>query len=151
MVFFSLNQHYNIIICVFWFELFLRWAMWPMGLLFCLLLNNHWANFNQTWYKASLSEGNSNMFKWILRVIKGDFSTCMCNGIVNREISGVMCFLFTQDIIFIPHTTTCGGYNVLYPSVSPFVSPGFFLSAQLLWNLSTNFVKIYSLNEEHNV
>ena len=28
-----------------------------------LLLQNHWANFNQTWHKASLSEGDSNLFK----------------------------------------------------------------------------------------
>ena len=26
---------------------------------FHLLLQNHWANFNQTWHKASLGEGNS--------------------------------------------------------------------------------------------
>ena len=29
-----------------------------------LLLQNHWANFNQTWHKASLSEGDSSLFKW---------------------------------------------------------------------------------------
>jgi hypothetical protein len=28
-----------------------------------LLLQNHQANFNQTWYKASLGEGNSKLFK----------------------------------------------------------------------------------------
>ena len=38
MVFSSLNQRYDIIICVYWFEFFLRWAMWPMGLLF--VINN---------------------------------------------------------------------------------------------------------------
>ena len=30
---------------------------------FHLLLQNHWANFNQTWHKASLGEGNSSLFK----------------------------------------------------------------------------------------
>ena len=28
-----------------------------------LLLQNHWANFNQTWHKASLGEGDSSLFK----------------------------------------------------------------------------------------
>ena len=31
---------------------------------FYLLLQNHWANFNQTWHKASLGEGDSSLFKW---------------------------------------------------------------------------------------
>ena len=31
---------------------------------FHLLLQNHWANFNQTWHKASLGEGDSSLFKW---------------------------------------------------------------------------------------
>ena len=31
---------------------------------FHLLSNNHRANFNQTWYKASLVEGNSSLFEW---------------------------------------------------------------------------------------
>ena len=30
---------------------------------FHLLLQNHWANFNQTWHKASLGEEDSNLFK----------------------------------------------------------------------------------------
>ena len=30
---------------------------------FHLLLQNHWVNFNQTWHKASLGEGNSSLFK----------------------------------------------------------------------------------------
>ena len=29
-----------------------------------LLLQNHWPNFNQTWHKASLGEGDSSLFKW---------------------------------------------------------------------------------------
>ena len=29
-----------------------------------LLLQNHWANFNQTWNKAYLIEGNLGFFKW---------------------------------------------------------------------------------------
>ena len=31
---------------------------------FHLLLHNHWANFNQTWHKASLGKGDSSLFKW---------------------------------------------------------------------------------------
>ena len=31
---------------------------------FHLLLQNHWTNFNQTWPKASLGEGNSSLLKW---------------------------------------------------------------------------------------
>ena len=31
---------------------------------FQLLLNNHLANFNQTWHKASLGKGDSQLFKW---------------------------------------------------------------------------------------
>ena len=31
---------------------------------FHLLLQNHWANFNQTWHKASLDERDSILFKW---------------------------------------------------------------------------------------
>ena len=31
---------------------------------FHLLLQNHWANFNQTWHKASLGEGDSSLFEW---------------------------------------------------------------------------------------
>jgi hypothetical protein len=30
---------------------------------FRLLLQNHWANFNQTWHKSSLGEGHSSLFK----------------------------------------------------------------------------------------
>ena len=31
---------------------------------FHLLLQNHWANFNQTWRKASLGKGDWSLFKW---------------------------------------------------------------------------------------
>jgi hypothetical protein len=31
---------------------------------FRLLLQNHWANINQTWHKSSLGGGNSKLFKW---------------------------------------------------------------------------------------
>jgi hypothetical protein len=31
---------------------------------FRLLLQNHWANFNQTWNKSSLGGGDSKLFKW---------------------------------------------------------------------------------------
>ena len=39
-----------------------------------LLLQNHWANFNQTWHKASLGEGDSSFFfKWRARpFLRGD-------------------------------------------------------------------------------
>ena len=30
---------------------------------FHLLLKNHWANFNQTWHKASLGDRDSSLFK----------------------------------------------------------------------------------------
>ena len=30
---------------------------------FRLLLQNHWANFNQTWHKSSLGGGDSSLFK----------------------------------------------------------------------------------------
>jgi hypothetical protein len=28
------------------------------------ILHNHWANFNQTWHKASLRDGDSELYKW---------------------------------------------------------------------------------------
>ena len=31
---------------------------------FHLLLQNHRANFNQTWHKATFSKGNSSLYKW---------------------------------------------------------------------------------------
>ena len=31
---------------------------------FHLLLQNHWANYNQTWHKVSLGCGDSSLFKW---------------------------------------------------------------------------------------
>ena len=31
---------------------------------FHLLLQNQWANFNQTWHKASSGKGDSSLFKW---------------------------------------------------------------------------------------
>ena len=31
---------------------------------FHLLLQNHWANFNRTWHKASLCKVDSSLFKW---------------------------------------------------------------------------------------
>ena len=30
---------------------------------FHLLLQNHWANFNQTWHKTSLGKGEASLFK----------------------------------------------------------------------------------------
>ena len=37
---------------------------WHSLALLLHLLQNHWANFNQTWQKASLGEGDSSLFKW---------------------------------------------------------------------------------------
>ena len=38
-----------------------------------LLLQNHWANFNQNWHKVSLGEENSCFFKWNMKNFsKGD-------------------------------------------------------------------------------
>jgi hypothetical protein len=34
-----------------------------MGSFKNLLLQNHWANFNQTWHKSSFGEGDSSLFK----------------------------------------------------------------------------------------
>ena len=31
---------------------------------FHLFLQNHWTNFNQTWHKASLDEGDLSLIKW---------------------------------------------------------------------------------------
>ena len=31
---------------------------------FHLLLQNQWANFNQSWHKASLGKGDSSLYKW---------------------------------------------------------------------------------------
>ena len=33
------------------------------------LLQKHWANFNQTWHKASLGEGDLRLFKWRVKII----------------------------------------------------------------------------------
>ena len=35
-----------------------------MGSFKNLLLQNHWANFNQTWHRSFLCKGNSSFFKW---------------------------------------------------------------------------------------
>ena len=37
----------------------IHWQIWKNR-----FLQNQWANFNQTWPKISLGEGNSNLFKW---------------------------------------------------------------------------------------
>ena len=43
---------------------------------FLLLLQNHWANFNRTWQKESLSEGDSSLIKWrATRPISTKFGT----------------------------------------------------------------------------
>ena len=59
-----LNQHYGITTtfqkCFYWYELFLRWAVWPMGLLFFYYLLKNLslpqAVFSSIWY-------------WILRIV----------------------------------------------------------------------------------
>ena len=50
------------------------------------------------------------------------------------------CSYLYPSFLIIPHATSCGGYNVFDPSVSQSASPPVpFLSAQLLWNRSTEF------------
>ena len=51
-----------------------KWALlidtWPLSIVvvnishFCCLLQNHYANFIQTWHKASLGDGNLSLLKW---------------------------------------------------------------------------------------
>ena len=86
------------------------------------------------------------------------FSSCLsfCNSVWNSNLAnnfwtvsaialifhmstGIPCdntFMWVP-IIFILNATSCKGYNVFDPSVSPSVL--FFLLAQLLWNRSTEF------------
>ena len=42
---------------------------------FHLLLKNHWANFNQSWHKASLVEGDSSLFKKGPALFQGEIIT----------------------------------------------------------------------------
>ena len=35
------------------------------------LLHNRWANFKQSWHETSLGEGNSSLFKWRAKTLKG--------------------------------------------------------------------------------
>ena len=39
---------------------------------FLLLFKNHYANFNQTWHKGSLVEGDSSLFKWRTMLFQGE-------------------------------------------------------------------------------
>jgi hypothetical protein len=41
---------------------------------FCLLLQNHWANFKQAWHKLSFRGGDSKLFKWRSPSSRGDNS-----------------------------------------------------------------------------
>jgi hypothetical protein len=40
------------------------WRLFVRLLHFQLLLQNHWANFNQSWHKWSLGKGDSELYKW---------------------------------------------------------------------------------------
>ena len=77
----------------------------------------------------------------------------LCNGLHCKPNKAVILVLtLTKDSIelfwlkyvwclYIPHAMSCEGYYVFYPSISQSFSPSvlFFLWAQLLWNLSTEF------------
>ena len=50
-----------------------------------MLLQNHWINFNKTWHKASLGEGDSNTnndHSILNKEIMGFFSLNQCYGII---------------------------------------------------------------------
>ena len=71
----------------------------------------------------------------------------ICFSIIFKGFWFVSLLNETRDI-FIPHSMSCGGYNTVFdPSVSQSGSssatPIFFSSAQLLWNCSTNLVKLW--------
>jgi hypothetical protein len=40
------------------------WRLSVRLLHFQLLLQNHWANFNQSWHKSSLGKGDLELYKW---------------------------------------------------------------------------------------
>ena len=54
----SFSDHLSSIVCPSVRHLSLNFSH------FLLLLQNHWANFNQTWHKASLGRGDSSLFRW---------------------------------------------------------------------------------------
>ena len=71
------NECHCNLFCAALLRYFGAWGMWACSLFLSLwnsentltkfknlLLQNHWANFNQTWHKASLCEGDINLFKW---------------------------------------------------------------------------------------
>ena len=56
-----------------------------------LLFQNYWANFNQTWHKASLGDGNSSLFKWrAMFCFKEDIS----NKIAKIHLPSLKIFFF---------------------------------------------------------
>ena len=58
------------------------------------LLQNRWANFNQTWHKAFFGEGNSNLFKWrITSFSRGDNYNVLKGYSQNFRIFFSMVFL----------------------------------------------------------
>ena len=65
----SFSDHLSFVVCLS-VRLSVRPSVRPSVCLsvnfshFHLLLFNHWANFTQTWHKASLGEGDSSLFKW---------------------------------------------------------------------------------------
>ena len=62
---------------------------------------------------------------------------CLCLSV---NFYSIQQFEILMVTLIIPHATSCGGYNVIDPSVSQSVSPSVLsFSSQLLWNRSTEF------------
>ena len=70
---------------------------------FHLLFQNHWANFNQTWHKASLGEGDSSLLKW--RAPHPCDIQVWSNENLNHwiVIKLIMCILFSKSMLWYNH------------------------------------------------
>ena len=109
-----------------------------------LIIHEHWPLKNYTAVFTICFSKSVNMSVCFSIIFKGFWSVSL---------------LIETGVIFIPHSMSCGGYTVFDPSVSQSSSPsatpvfvGFFSSAQLLWNRSTNLVKLCShYSESHTV
>ena len=98
---------------------------------FNLLLQNHWANFNQTWHMQL----GWREFK--LLQVKDHF--------------WISSMYFHYVVIIIPHATRCGGYYVFDPSISQSVSQSCFsCQHNSSETAQQNIVKLCSY-EGHNV
>ena len=63
-----------------------------------LLLQNHWANFSQTWYNASLGEGDSSFFKCVERC--GPRASCLFILWLSVDMQIHTCiWVFWQEVI----------------------------------------------------